>query len=153
MRADRADTGHTMSGNSKIPVQAQEVYVVTDKGNKELRGSQTSLSPQQLEVLVLVDGMASVEAISHSVRMLKAEDVQQMVADLIAAGMLSLREEGGGDSGDLADMLSGKLLLTPAAGALAAAGAEAGIGEASLRRQGYYVSIGRRAAEGRQPRW
>lgn len=43
---------------------AKRVYVVTSKGNAELNGAATSLTPAELKVLVLVDGIASVAEIA-----------------------------------------------------------------------------------------
>jgi len=153
--ASRSAREHTMAGNTRILIKPQDVYELTDKGSNELRGAQTALTRQQLEVMVLIDGMASVEAVARSVRTLEADAVLQVVGDLVAAGLLRLATRLAGDALDFGALLSAK--PAPAPGALDAASEEAGIGAASLQRQGYYVRIARRTRnagslpDGRKP--
>jgi len=57
--------GGTLKGG---PVQANEVLVLTEKGNAELRGGGSSLSPEKLQALILVDGKSTVAEIQKSVQ-------------------------------------------------------------------------------------
>lgn len=134
-----------MAADSRLLINLQDVYELTDRGNKELRGAHTTLNQQQLEVLVLVDGMASVEAISRSVRTLKRDDVMQTVGDMVASGLLRQAQKADAGGLDFGALLSGKISLSPSAGALAEANEEAGVGTDSLQRHGYFVRIARRA--------
>lgn len=134
-----------MAGNTHMLIKPQDVYELTDKGSNELRGAHTALTRQQLEVMVLVDGVASVEAIAGSVRTLAADAVLQVVGDLVAAGLLRQAVKLAGDALDFGALLSAR--PAPAPGELEAAREEAGIGAASLQRQGYYVRIARRTRD------
>ncbi len=51
--------------SEKGTVSDKRVYVVTAKGSAELTGANTSLSPDELKLLVLVDGYASVADIAN----------------------------------------------------------------------------------------
>lgn len=144
-----------MAGDTRMLIKPQDVFELTDEGSNELRGAQTALTRQQLEVLVLIDGQAPVEAVARSVRSLEAGAVLKVVGDLVAAGMLRHAAKSDDDAIDFGVLLSAK--PAPAPGALEAASEEAGVGATSLQRDGYYVRIARRTRpagslpEGRKP--
>lgn len=139
-----------MAGDKGMLINPRDVYELTDKGSRELRGAQTSLERQQLEILVLVDGIASVEAVSRSVRTQKPEAVMKAMGDLVAGGYLRQASKADSDAIDFGDILAAKLALQPSEGALADASEEAGVGADSLQRQGYYVRIARRSRPPRE---
>ena len=131
-----------MASDSRLLIDLQDIYELTDKGDTELRGAHTVLGQQQLEILVLADGMASVDAISRSVRTLKREDVMKTVGEMVAAGLLKQAPKAEAAALDFGMLLSKHVSLSP--GALAEASEEAGVGAASLQQQGYFVRIARR---------
>lgn len=68
----------------------KKVYVVTPKGNAELMGAGTSLTPDELKLLVLVNGIANVEEISRNPEHgLPAADVVTMLDKLAKAKFIA----------------------------------------------------------------
>src|SRR5258708_36817605 len=52
----------------KPAIKEQDVLALTPKGSAELHGARTSLSAQELEVLVLIDGRSTAAQIISSAR-------------------------------------------------------------------------------------
>lgn len=96
------------------------IFALTDKGNRQLKGGDTSLSAAELELLVLVDGASSVEQIAQRIPRANLEDVR--------LGLRKLADDG--------------LIITAAE--------EADKGASALTQDGYYVSIARRPAKPRE---
>jgi len=110
-------------------VSEKRVYVVTSKGNAELTGANTSLSPVELKILVLVDGMASVADIAG-----QTEDSLPLVA--VARTLEGLARRG--------------YIADPDATASINVGdffKESEAGLQSLQASGFYVRIARRDPE------
>src|SRR5690242_3366421 len=122
-----------MAEKNQIVVRPQDIYVLSDKATSELHAAQTSLAPQHLELLVLMDGNTSLEGLSRSVRTLKPDAVSDTVRDLIRLGMLRLRDKDEAASLDFTEFFSAKSAFTPPAGAVAAADQEAAKGTTSLQ--------------------
>ena len=112
------------------------VYAVTNKGDAELSGIGTSLTPAELKLLVLIDGKRSVEQLMQGAQNLSESAVKEALQKLARAGIIGPASE------------------------LVSAGLDFGFGEASadesragleaLKREGYFVRIARRAAEPRK---
>src|SRR5258708_30372796 len=68
-------------------IKEQDVLALTAKGNAQLHGAGTSLSPQELEILVLVDGYSTVAQIVRSAHNKPPEAVLEMVGKLHGAGL------------------------------------------------------------------
>ena len=48
-----------------VPLIEGDIFVLTDQGKKELHGASTKLSRQALELLILIDGYATVGQVLH----------------------------------------------------------------------------------------
>ena len=134
MAAERSSLGDT------------EILAVTDRGNAELRSAGTSLSARELEILVLMDGQATVGQIVKSARGLTAAEVLETLTRLRQQKFITAADEPSAfESGFLAISVPADF-FKPAAGAMP----EAEKGVASLKQKGYYVRIARRAARERE---
>ena len=107
----------------------KRVYVVTPKGNAELTGANTSLSAEDLKLLVLVDGYASVADIAKQTgNNLPVATVAKTLDRLARAGFIA-------DPDATASINVGDFFKE----------SEAGL--ASLQASGFYVRIARRNPE------
>ena len=107
----------------------KRVYVVTAKGNAELTGANTSLSADDLKLLVLVDGYASVADIAKQTESnLSVAAVAQTMDRLAKAGYLA-------DPDATASISVGDFFR------------ESEAGFASLQAAGFFVRIARRNPE------
>ncbi|MGH8688398.1 MAG: response regulator [Burkholderiales bacterium] len=119
-----------------------ELLVLTDQGRQELQSASTSCAPQELELLVLIDGKTGSRAVASRAKSTPASKVPLLLERLVKAGLAARAEvqaEGLGYS-----FFSGGERLVSAA-------QEADDGTADLQRKGYYVSIARRGARERAP--
>ncbi len=125
-------------------IKEQDVLALTAKGNAQLHGAGTSLSPQELEILVLVDGYSTVAQIVRSAHNKPPEAVLEMVGKLHGAGLVGVAGDSPYGAIDAGDFFKVKAPSTPPAGS-ADHSKEAAAGVSSLQEQGYYVRIARRA--------
>ncbi len=124
-----------------------DVYVLTAVGEKELRGSETSLSPSELELMVHMDGKLTVSDLRKRVRSLPADIFTETFKKILFQGLIA---RGATNSAlDFLDFFSASA-AQPSAAAISEASAEAPDGARTLERQGYYVRIARRAAQARK---
>ena len=128
-----------------------EILAITARGDAELKSAGTSLSARELEILVLVDGRATVAQITKSARGFAAAEVIEVLEGLQRQKLITTADEPSAfDSGFLA-------ISVPPDFFKHAPGAEpeAETGVASLKHKGYYVRIARRAAREREakPGW
>jgi len=77
-----------MPPSGPIAASDTEVFAPTEKGNRELKAAGTALSAAELQVLVLVDGVASVAEIAQRMPGVSRDDIlialrQQPAPDLI----------------------------------------------------------------------
>lgn len=140
--------------NAPHAILEEEVFAVTDKGNLELRGAATRLSKQELGVLVLVDGQATVKQLMARVPLVSRETVMDALGKLLEGDLVRrvnvvvaavVADTAPDDDLDFTSLLTAAP-VPPSEGALAAAGQEAADGEEALKQQGYYVSIARAAS-------
>jgi len=122
-------------------VQDNEAYALTPRGENELRGGLTTLSPAQIEVLVRIDGILTFAQIKAAMPEVPIEDFKSTFNKLLDSGLLSVAE---------ADPLAEQFQFQLNKMALSRAEAEADSGAASLRKSGYYVSIARQRGPGRR---
>ena len=120
---------------------ADEVYALTERGKTELQGGATSCTPRELEILVLVDGKAGAGAVAARAKSVPAAEAPGVLQRLLQLGLI---QKAGADAGQGYSFIGGGELLSSAS-------READAGTADLRRNGYYVSIARRAAQARTP--
>ncbi|MCX7172011.1 MAG: response regulator [Proteobacteria bacterium] len=135
-----------------IPVYPLDVFARTDLGNDEIQRGTTNLSAEALVVLVLIDGHATVGDIEQKAAHVPPEQLRNQLRVLLGNGLVrpaTIAETEGLDFGAFFnDARSG---AEPSAGTKASAELEASTGGPQLKREGYYVSIARRAVKARQP--
>lgn len=122
----------------------KDIYALTKLGEREVRGGETTASPQELDLLVRIDGVLTLEQIKAGMKPASAGDVDRTFRLLADKGWIAPRE-----SDPFADQFSFK----PSKSALRNAEAEADAGAASLQKAGYFVRIarkGRQHEEGRE---
>jgi two-component system OmpR family response regulator len=108
-------------------VSEKRVYIVTGKGNAELTGASTTLSPTELKLLVLVDGIATVADIARNTRnQLEVPAVAAMLEKLAKAGYIA--DPDGTGAINIGDFFK-----------------ESESGMESLQANGFFVRIARRA--------
>jgi len=132
---------------TNIPVYPLDVFIITDRGTAELKGASTGLPAEALEVLVLMDGKASVGDIEGKAPNIPSETVRNLIRSLLASGMVrgaTVEESEGLDFSAFFEATGG---AEPSEGARASADREAVTGGLRLNGDGYYVSIARQAVE------
>lgn len=123
-------------------MQDLHIYTLTPKGENELRGSGTMLSPTHIELLVRIDGRLTVGQLRASMSAISAHVFDSTLQDLIDLRVLVKAEV------DLfAEQFQFQLHLDKSA--LSLAEAEADSGTSSLTRAGYYVGIARKRGPAR----
>lgn len=135
-------------GTGRASLSDTEILAVTAHGDAELKSAGTSLSARELEILVLVDGQATVAQIVKSARGFARAEVIEVLERLRRQKLITAADEPSAfESGFFA-------ISVPADFFKHAPGAEpeAEKGVASLKQKGYYVRIARRAARERQPK-
>ncbi len=129
-------------------VDEKDVYTLTDKGQKELSGAETSLSPLLLELLVCVDGKATVAQIGARLRSFPADGAIPAFENLVRDGLVEFSSSKKTGSVDFIDFISAAPVQLSAQ-ALSEADQDASNGVATLRKHGYSVRIARRAVAAR----
>lgn len=129
-------------------VAAKDVYALTGRGKRELRESGTNLSAAELELLVLVDGKATVAQIEHSAEGQSAEQVHATLRKFYLGSLIDLASRVTTDAIDAGDFFSVTMPLKIPKGATLEKRKEATDGVSSLQDKGYFVSIARRTAGG-----
>ena len=127
-----------MSSPGSIAIGEQDVFAPTEKGTAELNASGTSLSTAELEMLVLLDGKATVAQVAQSAGKPVPGAVTETLRTLIRSNLAASATE----------MSSGGLDFGGAFTLPSQAGAKAGV--ASLQRRGFFVRIARRPAAKRE---
>lgn len=131
--------------NPSYTILEEEIFGVTDKGNRELRGASTTLSQRELGLLVLVDAQATVLQLMQRLPAMPREMVFGILRKLLEDGLIKSTNATASDDLDFTGFLSSNPAPPPSEGALSAASQEAAAGEVALSQQGYYVSIARAA--------
>jgi two-component system OmpR family response regulator len=117
-----------------------DVFALTSKGQKELRGASTSLAPAELEVLVLIDGHATVGETAGRTRA-AGTSVRDVLLKLWRAKLVEMVDPS--DSGFI-DLFKIEGPLGPSANALADAKKRADSTTLLLQQKGYTVRIARK---------
>jgi CheY-like chemotaxis protein len=129
-------------------IRDEDVYVLSDRGDKELRGAETSLSPAEIELLVRIDGSSTVARIAAEVKLLARHAVIDAFLKLRDGGLIRLNNRGDLETDGMIGFFDASPRTTPARKTSAATKAEASEGASSLQKQGYFVRIARRGARG-----
>jgi CheY-like chemotaxis protein len=123
----------------------QEVFALTERGTDQLRNAGTARSPAELEILVLVDGRATVAQIAQTARNLSPAQVSEILRALASDGLIKPARDLQSDAIDVGDFFSGSM-PERSGNAGEATHNEASQRISSLREHGYYVSLARRGA-------
>lgn len=118
-------------------INAEDIYFLTYLGKSELAAPGTSLSPAELELLVLIDGKATVAQLQASAGNLSPDTVVENLEQLLRSEHIALQEI------DLSDLFG-----TTAAGELKGEMPSESLiarGVSALRQNGFVVRIARRA--------
>lgn len=134
---------------AEIPVYPADVFIVTDAGTAQIRGGPTGLPPEALEMLVLLDGKATVGDLEQQAPHLRAEAVRNVLRALLAARLIRAATISETDGLDFSAFFEADAAAEPAPAAQASAARESADGTPHLERNGYYVSIARRAVRAR----
>jgi CheY-like chemotaxis protein len=122
-------------------MQNYNIYALTPRGENELRGGVTTLSPAQIELLVRVDGVQTLAQIQAGMPAISADAFTSAFNSLLDRRLLSLAE---------ADPFAEQFQTQLNKLALSRAEAEADSGAVSLKKSGYYVSIARKRGPARR---
>ncbi len=138
---------------ANIAVYPLDVFVLTDKGTAQIRGGATTLPREALELMVLMDGKATIGDLEQQAPQMLSEALRNIVRSLISGGLVrapTISETDGLDfSAFFAAAGSGEETMVSAK---ASAAREAETGAPQLERSGYYVSIARKAVKAGSPR-
>jgi len=119
----------------------RDIYVLTFRGNKELQASETALSALQLELLVLIDGRATVGKIRQRLKtVLSDEQFAAAVHELSAGGFIDIGTNLVTMSPDFIEFFSATS-QPPSDSALDQAQSDASSGMTTLQQHGYFVRI------------
>ena len=129
--------------------QDDDVYALTDKGNAELKAAGTSLSAAELQVLVLIDGRATLAQVARNARGLAPGAVSEIARKLFGGALITSATEPTSDG-----LESGFFSIAVPAGFFSSSAAhadpEVDQGVSTLEQKGYYVRIARRPAAARE---
>jgi two-component system, OmpR family, response regulator len=123
-----------------------DVYALTAQGNNQLKSEGTSLASEELEILVLVDGVATVAQVAKSASGMSPEEVVAVLGRLLEKKLIAPA------ASEPSELETGFFSIKVPDGFFAerdTAEPEAERGVASLQQKGYYVRIARRAAQKR----
>src|SRR5689334_22240065 len=108
-----------------------DVYSLTARGDAELKAAGTTLSAHELEVLVLIDGQATVRQVARSAATVPRAQVDAALLTLLDKHLIARADEP--------SALESGFFSFPAAALRDSAHPEAEEGVASLKHNGYYV--------------
>jgi len=134
----------------RLEVGSKDVYALTGRGSHELRESGTRLSAAELELLVLIDGKATVTQIEHSAEGQSPEQVRATLGKLYRSGLIDLASRMQQNGIEAGDFFSLTMPLKLPKATTAEKREEASEGVSSLQDKGYFVSIARRRAGGQR---
>jgi two-component system OmpR family response regulator len=138
---------------ANLPVYPLDVFVLTDLGTAQLQGGATQLPREALEVMVLMDGKATVGDLEQQAPNIPPEALRNIVRSLISGGLArapTIAETDGLDFSAFFEAAgSGEETMVSVK---ASATREAETGAPQLQRTGYYVSIARKAVKALSPR-
>ena len=123
-----------------------DLFELTPAGRKELGGAGTSLSRQELEALVLIDGKSTVGEILSRAETVGVESFLLALGSLFQSGLIQSLKPPVGGAQDFIDFFSVTGPLAPEKARLAKAQKAAAETATFLRQRGYSVSIARRPA-------
>jgi len=131
------------------PIDEEEVFAPTEKGNRELKSAGTSLSAAELQMLVLVDGFSSFGEIAERAPGISLGEATAAVRMLTSTKLIV------STSGPEVDVMGSgfSTISVPAgffSGLTLGGNPEADGGTSILTKKGYYVRIARRPPSRRE---
>jgi len=142
-KLDDAHQQETTHETQQVMVD-HDVYALTSRGDEEMRGAATSLSPAEIELLVRTDGSSTVAQIRASMRSVAPDAVTSIYENLARAGLIDLASSEANKSLDFTDFFDDRPDSAPTDATVSRADAEAARGASTLKEHGYYVRIARR---------
>lgn len=139
-----------MPGLHQGRVLGSDVFALTAKGHAELHGSGTSLTPSEIEVLVLLDGKSTAGETAARARTLGVDVALNVLGKLFRDELIDLVKDQG-ISLDFVDFFETKGPTTEIAAATTKGKKQAAATAALLQEKGYSVRIARRAKQTRNP--
>lgn len=136
--------------NAKQLTFDKDIYVLTDKGSGEIRGTATVLTPAEIELLICIDGRTSVGQIKKMKLTIPAGDVDGILARLIRKDLVQIYTDQASAPLDISALFTSTGKFQVSATELSLVDSEATAGATSLQSKGYYVRIARRAAVKRE---
>ena len=132
-------------------VDRHDVFVPSDLGNEELKSGSTRLPALQIELLVMLDGKATLAEIITRAGEGSAAQILRDAQILADAGAIEMARPGLDVEIDFSYFFGNKAPAgRPSAEAVRKADSEAESGTTALSLNGYYVSIARSAAAKKQ---
>ena len=122
-----------------------DVITPTPAGEKELKDSSTLLKPSELELLVLMDGSSTVAEISRRAKSTPPDAVAAAMGDLVSKRLATITGKALSGDIDIGDFLRTGSFYVPQDGGEPVDEREATDGLSTLKKNGYYVRIARRA--------
>lgn len=151
MEKDDIVSVFSSENRANLPVYPLDIYVLTDLGAAQIHGA-TSLPAEALELLVLMDGKATVGDLEHGAPHIPSEALRNIIRSLISGGLARAATIAETEGFDFDSFLKADAAPPePSAGTRASADQEARGSTAQLERDGYYVSFARRAVKARVP--
>lgn len=111
-----------------------DVYVLTPRGEEQLRGARTTVGTDEIDLLVRVDGILTVGQIRSAMGGEAPVGFERLISRLLERGLLA-KQEG--------DPFEDQFVMKPTGKSLHEADIEAAAGAASLQKTGYFVRIAR----------
>ncbi|MGA7750696.1 MAG: response regulator [Gallionella sp.] len=122
------------------------ILALTRDGERELREPGTTLSPAQLEALVLIDGHATVAKLVERARSMNPDVLRASLSELIDKEFVSVDADLAYDAIDPGDFFTSAAARTVTSEVGEHIHAEIDANAEFLRRNGYYVNIARSPA-------
>lgn len=122
------------------------IPVLTKGGERELHEPGTTLSPSQLEALVLIDGYSTVAQVVKRAGKLSPDILRTSLNELIGKGFVTVNADPAYNAIDPGDFFTLEAAHTAAAEEGEHAHPEIDADAEFLRRNGYYVNMARRPA-------
>jgi CheY-like chemotaxis protein len=153
MASDKFIAVFSSENRANIPVYPLDVFVPTEAGEAQVRGGATELPREALALLVQMDGKATVGDLEQKTPDLASAALRDLLRSMLAAGLIrapTISETDGLDfSAFFAAAGSGEETLVAVR---SSAAKEAETGAPQLAKDGYYVSIARKAVTAGSPR-
>ena len=126
------------------------ILELTKNGQRELREPGTTLAPEQLQALVLVDGHSNVAQVIERTRSVAPDVMRARLSELAGKGLVNARSAQLGEILDPGNFFTLKPAPADAAEGGEQAHAEADANTEFLQRNGYCVNMARRPAVKRE---